>query len=135
MKSFQVGVDNRKFNFDSDLTSLMFFGSSFYMKMVLNNLLKNAVKYGKNNIKVSVRSDTNKVFLMVEDDGVGIATELQKSVFIPFSRIDQSRNKDTGGFGLGLAIVDSIIKKHGGDIDITKSELGGAMFTICLFIP
>ena len=66
----------------------------------------------------------------VEDDGEGVSDELKPVIFDAFSRGDKSRNRETGGFGLGLAIVSRIMEWHQGSVDVVDSELGGACFVL-----
>uniref|UniRef100_UPI001F11CCDF sensor histidine kinase n=1 Tax=Pseudomonas viridiflava TaxID=33069 RepID=UPI001F11CCDF len=68
----------------------------------------------------------------VEDDGIGIPPHEQERVFEPFYRMDRSRDRDTGGFGLGLAISRRAIECQGGSITVSASPLGGAKFEIRL---
>ena len=98
------------------------------MSRVLDNLVQNALRYASSTIEVTLSKDIEHYVLTVEDDGKGISKEDQKHIFDAFSRIDSSRNRATGGFGLGLAIVDRIIKAHQGSIEIKKSNMGGALF-------
>jgi signal transduction histidine kinase len=66
----------------------------------------------------------------VDDDGAGIPAPDRERVFEPFARLDQSRDRDSGGFGLGLAIVRQVARWHGGDAFISESPLGGTRVTI-----
>ncbi|MGB1092857.1 MAG: ATP-binding protein, partial [Oceanobacter sp.] len=66
----------------------------------------------------------------VDDDGPGIPADKREALLQPFARMDASRSRDTGGFGLGLAIVHQIMQRHGGRVDISDSPLGGARFSI-----
>ena len=107
------------------------------MNRVLNNLLDNATKHCKSGIKVSARLVLNELVLSVEDDGLGISSEEDcDKIFQPFTRLDKSRqrnqtiNYDKGGYGLGLAIVNSIIKLHKGQINCEPSPMGGAAFIV-----
>ena len=100
------------------------------MTRVLDNLVQNALRYSKNNVEVTLKKDINDYILTVDDDGSGISKDDQKIIFDAFSRIDSSRNKSTGGFGLGLAIVERIIKAHQGTINVKDSKLGGACFQV-----
>lgn len=90
----------------------------------LNNLLTNAGKYGEH-IWVKVFVDDKKLQIQIEDDGPGIPEEQYDEVFKPFTRVDTSRNAETGGVGLGLPIAMDIVHAHGGNITLTKSEHGG----------
>ena len=66
----------------------------------------------------------------MEDDGPGIPPEQREHVFEPFARVDESRDRESGGAGLGLAIVRRIVVGHGGDVRATASPSGGARFVI-----
>ncbi|MXN80280.1 two-component sensor histidine kinase, partial [Burkholderia sp. 4701] len=70
--------------------------------------------------------------LSVDDDGPGIAAADRDRVFEPFHRLDSSRDRQTGGFGLGLTIVRSVALAHGGDVGLDDTPLGGARFAITL---
>ncbi|AIW14165.1 ATP-binding protein [Vibrio tubiashii] len=100
------------------------------LKRGVVNLLSNAVKYAKDQVQLSVKESDGHLVLMVEDDGNGIPSEHWSSVFQPFYSADASRNKENSGFGLGLAIVDLIVKRHQGTVEVGQSTLGGAQFTL-----
>ena len=100
------------------------------LSRVLDNLVQNAIRYARNNIEVTLCKDNEHYLLIVEDDGPGIEKQQRGKVFEAFSRLDASRDKATGGFGLGLAISDKIIKAHQGHINISKSKMGGAKFDV-----
>jgi len=109
--------------------SIISFDAHFILRAV-NNYISNAVKYGGNNIKVTLISDDEQCKIKVEDDGVGVSDDLKPIIFDAFSRGDKSRNRETGGFGLGLAIVSRIMEWHQGSVDILDSDLGGACFVL-----
>lgn len=97
----------------------------------LRNLLLNAAKYSDQRIAVIARRDNNgNVLIDVEDDGPGVPVDERERVFQPFYRLDRSRDRETGGFGLGLAIAQKAIALHGGSITVSESTLGGARFCI-----
>lgn len=98
------------------------------------NLTENAIKYNKENGKVSVMAtETGKnIIVTIKDTGIGIPDDMKKQIFEPFYRVDKSRSREMGGAGLGLALTDSIIKKHNGTIVITDNEYGGSCFTVTL---
>ena len=101
------------------------------MGLALSNLLVNASHYAKKNVTCTVRSNHGQFQINVEDDGKGIPDSERESIFKAFTRIDDSRNRETGGFGLGLAIVARIATLHGGSVTASESAaLGGAMFTL-----
>ena len=101
------------------------------MELAFSNLLVNACRYGDGAVKCSVVQQTGEYLLSVEDDGKGIPETERKAVFKAFTRIDDSRNRETGGYGLGLAIVARIATLHGGVATVdTSADLGGAQFSI-----
>ncbi|MFC5462431.1 ATP-binding protein [Massilia niabensis] len=98
----------------------------------LSNLLRNAQKYAAGTIHVTARRDGARVTIAVEDDGPGIPEEERERVFEPFYRLDRSRDRATGGFGLGLSIVRKAVQLHGGSVHVERSALGGARFVVSL---
>ncbi len=101
-----------------------------FIERAVHNYISNAIKYGKDHIRVTIMSENNQCVIKVEDNGKGVSKEFQSVVFDAFSRGDNSRNKETGGFGLGLAIVGRIMEWHKGAATVTDSELGGASFVL-----
>lgn len=99
------------------------------MSRVLDNLLNNALRYSRTTVQVSLLLDGSQATLIVEDDGPGIEADAREHVFEPFVRLDPSRDRATGGCGLGLAIVHSIALAMGGSVVCDESELGGAKFS------
>ncbi len=101
------------------------------MELALSNLLFNATKYARKNVKSSLKQHGNSFELTVEDDGQGIPEEARENIFKAFTRIDDSRNRETGGYGLGLAIVARVAELHGGSASVSEStELNGARFSV-----
>jgi two-component system, OmpR family, sensor kinase len=97
----------------------------------LDNLLRNAQKYADGHVIVSARAAGKMVSIVVEDNGPGIPEAERELIFEPFYRIDRSRDRATGGFGLGLSIVQKAVALHGGSVVIgTSARLGGASFTV-----
>ncbi|WP_347453049.1 sensor histidine kinase BfmS [Acinetobacter thermotolerans] len=103
-----------------------------YLHRVVQNLVGNAVRYCDEKIIISGGVDANKqAYICVEDDGPGIPLEDRKRVFEAFSRLDDSRTRASGGYGLGLSIVSRIAFWFGGKIEVDESpRLGGARFTM-----
>jgi len=109
-------------------------GDLFNIQLALDNILKNAIKYANQIVQVSVmlESSQNQVCITIEDDGPGIPIEQRKTILMPFARVDESRNRQSGGYGLGLAIVDAIARHYDGDIQLAESALGGLSLSITL---
>lgn len=102
-----------------------------YLHRVVQNLAGNALRYANGKIKVSAGVAKGRAYVTVEDDGQGIPEADRDKVFIPFSRLDDSRTRASGGYGLGLSIVSRIAFWFNGEISVNESpELGGAKFTM-----
>jgi len=101
------------------------------MERVLDNLVNNALRYADRQLRVGLWFDGNIACLQVEDDGPGIPLAERQHVFEPFVRLDPSRDRATGGCGLGLAIVHSVAQALGGHVIIDSSPLGGACVRFC----
>jgi len=103
---------------------------------ILNNLLSNALKYtpvGKN-VYVTAKTLNNKISIIIKDEGIGISqTDLNK-ITTKFFRADQSRNSETGGHGLGLAIVDKLLSKNGHKLEFSSVLGEGSTFKIDLLL-
>ena len=101
------------------------------MELALSNLLANALRYARDTVTITVARDDSVYRLSVEDDGEGIPEGDRTSIFRAFTRLDTSRNRDTGGFGLGLAIVARIAALHRGRVIAdTSAALGGAKLAL-----
>lgn len=98
----------------------------------LINLVRNAMRYGRSNIDISATIVQHMLVIHIDDDGIGVPEAERKSIFEPFHRLDRSRDRNTGGFGLGLAIVRRAVTSQGGSIDVDDSPTGGARFTMRL---
>lgn len=100
-------------------------GDKESLKKLFSVIMDNAIKHtNKNgNITVSLFSDKNKVKMIIRNTGEGIAQEHLERIFERFYRVDSSRNRETGGYGLGLSIASSIVKQHKGKI-YAKSKIG-----------
>ncbi len=103
------------------------------MPRAIGNLVRNALRYAEHEVRVSLMVESPDIVIYVEDDGPGIPPESRQEVFELFRRLDTSRTRDSGGYGLGLAIVQPIASSHRGVIHIDDSALGGARF--CLRWP
>jgi len=99
----------------------------------VQNLLNNAIRHTSRRIVCGAKtSEGGNIMIYVDDDGEGVPASERTRIFEPFHRFDSSRNRATGGFGLGLAIVRRIALLHGGHVGVDTSPLGGARFTITL---
>ena len=109
-------------------------GDDISLSQMFFNLLDNAIKYTPSGGRVSLTEtiDGDKVRIIVEDTGVGIAAEHLARIFDRFYRVDYSRNRDHGGAGLGLAICKSIVEAHRGEISVASLSSGGTRFTVTL---
>ncbi len=94
------------------------------------NLMRNAARYAASQVLIRWMRDGDRLVLLVEDDGPGIPESKHDIVFEPFTRLDDSRSKDSGGAGLGLAIARGIIERHHGTVRLVDGELGGACFRV-----
>jgi two-component system sensor histidine kinase RstB len=102
-----------------------------YLHRVLQNLAGNAARYAKSEVRLSAGVYDNCAYIAVEDDGHGIAEKDRERVFQPFTRLDDSRTRASGGYGLGLSIVSRIAFWFGGNIKVEESTLlGGAKFVM-----
>tara|TARA_B100000929_G_scaffold286124_1_gene270709 strand:- start:1316 stop:1912 length:597 start_codon:yes stop_codon:yes gene_type:complete len=119
---------NILFEKDSDI---FFNGRKNLIKRCINNLIDNAISFA-NNIKVTQQKIKRNVLIFVEDDGSGIPSSEYENVFKPFYKIDKSRNQTKSSVGLGLSIASDIIRSHGGNIELGKSEMGGLKIKIIL---
>ena len=101
-----------------------------YLHRVLQNLAGNAARYARSQVRLSGGVRGNTAWVCVEDDGPGIPEKDRARIFEPFARLDDSRTRSSGGYGLGLSIVQRIAFWHGGAMEVSQSaDLGGACFT------
>ncbi|OWJ68228.1 two-component sensor histidine kinase [Inquilinus limosus] len=101
------------------------------MRRCLANLLSNARRHARH-IWLTVIQDDGAVALVVDDDGPGIPPDQREEAMKPFVRLDESRNQETGGTGLGLAIARDVARRHGGDLMLSTSPMGGLRCTVRL---
>lgn len=102
-----------------------------YMQRALQNLVGNACRYGKSQVLIRISQEPHLVRIDVEDDGPGIPLEARSEIFKPFSRLEDSRARSSGGYGLGLSIVQKVLAGHGGSVSVDTSPiLGGTRFTL-----
>lgn len=107
-------------------------GNREMLEEVVYNLCDNAIRYNNEGgkVEVTVKPVKGKIYLCVEDNGIGISKEHQERIFERFYRVDKSRSKSTGGTGLGLAIVKHIIQQHGAHMELTSEKGKGTKIEI-----
>ena len=101
-----------------------------YMARAVLNMVRNALQHARSTVMVCVRREQDRTVIHVDDDGCGVPAGDRERAFEPFVRLDHSRDRESGGFGIGLAIVRQVARWHGGDATIGESPLGGARVTI-----
>jgi two-component system osmolarity sensor histidine kinase EnvZ len=101
------------------------------IKRCLTNLVANGLRHG-GKVELRAARGRNAIEITVDDDGPGIAPDRREDVFRPFVRLDESRNADTGGVGLGLTIARDIARTHGGDVNLATAPLGGLRVVVRL---
>ena len=109
-------------------------GSYVLLYRAVYNLVENAIKYNRPNgsVTVSVKEKNGQAMILVKDTGIGISPENQKKIFDPFFRVDKSRSRAMGGAGLGLALVDSLAREHGGSVKVLESNEKGSIIALML---
>jgi signal transduction histidine kinase len=114
------------------------------IKRVVENIIVNSLKYGGGTAHLTMQTQPNWLHIMVEDEGGGIAEDYMEEVFRPFVRLEESRNTQTGGVGLGLSIARDIVQAHGGKILLNnRYDAGGLpcglivdiMLPMSIFLP
>lgn len=118
-----------------DCDDSVVFGNTDLLHRAFYNLVENGIKYNIDGGMVEIvvnRLSNEQISIQIKDTGIGIDEKNKENVFEPFYRVDKSRSRQMGGAGLGLSIVDSIIKKHHGTLTVTDNEHGGTSFNIVL---
>lgn len=126
---FSIGSMDIRLQLPQDTVFLL--ADAFYLQLALDNLIKNAQKYANSFVVVTLIKQNKNIIITIEDDGPGIPADQRETVFLPFSRLDASRNRDSGGFGLGLAITAAAIHIHHGSVCVCDSN-SGAKFSITI---
>lgn len=114
-------------------TPLFWRGDLRLLTRAMDNLVGNAVRHGHREVQIILTQDSpEQLSLAVQDDGPGVAAKEADRIFEPFVRLDESRDRRTGGIGLGLAIVRSIVQLHGGKVSLQPSQQGARF---CIQLP
>ena len=124
---FKIG--SAKVKFISSKEKIEIVAKEQSLRRAITNIVANACRYGKKVI-VRIENGTRCVRIIVDDNGPGIPKDKREDVFRAFYRLEASRNKETGGIGLGLAITRDIITAHGGKINLEDGPLGGLRVVI-----
>lgn len=102
------------------------------LESALENVIRNALKYTKSAFEVTFSIKQNQLQIAIDDNGAGLSEEEYSRIFTPFYRVDENRTRETGGVGLGLALVQTTIRSHQGKVWAEKSHLGGLRVIIML---
>ena len=115
---------------ESEAVTMM--GSDILIYRLVYNLVENAIKYNKQggHVTVSCNEQDKHIHIIVADTGSGIPKEMRDRVFEPFFRVDKSRSRELGGVGLGLALVNEIVRVHDGRISVRDNSSGGTIFEV-----
>ena len=115
---------------ESEAVTMM--GSDILIYRLVYNLVENAIKYNKQGgqVTVSCNEQDKHIHIIVADTGSGIPKEMRDRVFEPFFRVDKSRSRELGGVGLGLALVNEIVRVHDGSISVRDNSSGGTTFEV-----
>lgn len=102
-------------------------GDAYALETLFTNLGVNATQHAATRVAISCQGNGNRVLAVVEDDGAGIAPDDRERIFERFVRLDESRQRDSGGTGLGLAVARAIARAHGGDVSSVDTAQGARM--------
>ncbi|OOF86553.1 two-component system sensor histidine kinase CpxA [Rodentibacter ratti] len=117
-------------NFQLSNSDIFLNGNPELLQSAVENIVRNALKYTKSKIKLSIFVQEETLKIRIDDNGSGVPPDEFEKIFQPFYRVDETRTRSTGGTGLGLTIVLNIIKEHQGKVWAEESELGGLTVTI-----
>lgn len=116
----------------SGLEEIAVFGNPNLLMSAVENVIRNAIKYGNDIITINLTENQKTITIHVDDNGEGVPDDELQDIFKPFYRVSTARDRSSGGTGLGLAITESAIRQHNGTILASKSPLGGLRMTISL---
>lgn len=107
-------------------------GNKNLLISAVDNIIRNALKYTKDSIQLSISLQQTQLVIVIDDNGIGLPESEFERIFQPFYRVDETRTRKTGGTGLGLAIVANVVKEHQGKVWAQGSKIGGLCVTISL---
>lgn len=113
-----------------DDSNYLLWADGHYLERALTNVLQNGKNFAAQQVQCHIDADPQRLRVIIDDDGPGIPLEQQTAVLQPFVRLDQSRSKKVGGFGLGLTIVQRILSWHHATLQLDTAPLGGARFIL-----
>ncbi len=116
----------------SSLPDCKLSGSPKLLMSALDNILRNAIHYGKDHVEVTIAIKSENLHVSVQDNGEGVPEEELEDIFRPFYRVSTARDRHSGGTGLGLAITQTAIRQHSGTIKAKRGDLGGLQVDIVL---
>ena len=131
VEKHQMQTQTKQIRFNNT-TSVEAFMDVFHFENAINNVIDNAVKYGGNNINISLKNNSNGFEISVSDDGKTLTKAHKDVIFEKFYRIPKGNTHDVKGFGIGLYYTKKIIEKHNGKIDL---ELNDGWTTFKIFVP
>lgn len=116
----------------SDLPKGSISGNPKLLMSAVENIIRNAIYYGRDEVKVDINTRGNTLNITVDDNGEGVPDAELEAIFRPFYRVSTARDRHSGGTGLGLTITESAIRQHSGTITASRSPLGGLRMSITL---
>jgi two-component system sensor histidine kinase RstB len=114
----------------ANLDPMELYANEDLVRRAVGNLLSNAVRHCNSVVSLTITRSDDSIFIVVKDDGAGVPATARERIFEPFAQLDESRQRDAGGAGLGLAIVRRIAEAHGGSVRVGEAKAGGARFVL-----
>ncbi|MCK6265277.1 envelope stress sensor histidine kinase CpxA [Vibrio sp. ZSDE26] len=128
---FEAEQVNKSLRF-SAIPDRLISGNPKLLMSAIENITRNAIYYGKDKVQVSMQASGDTLTIEIEDNGEGVPDNEMSEIFRPFYRVSTSRDRNSGGAGLGLAITESAVRQHSGHILASRSTLGGLKITVTL---
>lgn len=132
VRKYRWLLEEKEITLSMDIEEVHFTGDPAFLEKMWENLLSNALKYTEigGAIEIVLTEETDRVIILVRDNGIGIEEKALGRIFDRFYRADHSRTQETGGTGLGLSIVQQVVKLHGGTIGVVSGKWSGTTFTV-----
>lgn len=132
VKQEQKSGSGKEIEFNTGIDHMIARFQPVYLGWAVRNLLRNGARYAKTRVTLGFEAHREQVYIHVDDDGPGVPEPDREKIFQPFFRLDESRSRTSGGYGLGLAIAKRITLWHRGTITVGQASSGGARFTLML---